>query len=700
MAKLSSKTINIIEEKNVFDDHLLDIIGNEFKFDHEKGLSEWLKNSMDAYIRAEIPDKNKYVIFRFTDGRKGNALMECIDFVGMTEEDIVKAFKRWGDPEAAKRGFQKKVYGGHGNGGKFYMRQMFDMSYFITYRAGYLNIFGFSRNKKYGFAEGFKNKKVSPQRAIEIADIDRIPFPSGIKNKILSKKTGFTVVKGIGPVGMKNKIKVERLIEKFRNHPQSRNILARINASVIYNGEVICKSLKPDEIKPLKGFEIPRIISIPEKISIDKGNEKLEIALANNRYPQGRLILKTSETALERNSRFGDLNRIDFIGEMGVIATYRIYELGVRNFPQAAFIYGECECPILEDPENDCVRNDRTKLVENDLTRTLLQWVSEQVDNLASEIAFAEQRERERIKAKISSEYNEFLNKWKNKFMKKMLSGVLGKGVETEGKNGGGRIKKILEVPKDLEFSYTETKIPFNRKWPLTLKARVPNPIPIGTVIFLSSTTPFIELDNDQIIITSDHVKKTLDGNEKVAVINAYVTGKRVGEKGKVRAEAGQYNAEIEIEIVKEKGAQSIRKPLYPRVLLSGIDPDPLNLAPGGKVILDPRQPLVYQRPQDIKEGIYWINTSAPLAQAILNEYSSHSLRWRDYLFQRYVEIFVKEAIYELQKKDPDSFRAERIDSEILGMLVNKIHSNAVEELKDFLFNENYEPPTNKESNF
>jgi hypothetical protein len=376
-----------------------------------------------------------------------------------------------------------------------------------------------------------------------------------------------------------------------------------------------------------------------------------------------------------------------------------MYELGVRNFPQAAFIYGECECPILEDPENDCVRNDRTKLVENDLTRTLLQWVSEQVDSLASEIAFAEEKERERIRAKISSEYNEFLNKWKNKFMKKMLIEVLGRGIEMEGKVGRGRIKKILEVPKDLEFSYTGTKIPLNEKWPLTLKARVPNPIPIGTVIFLSSTTPFIELEKDQIVIKSDYVKKTSD-SEKVAVMNAYVTGKRVGEKGKVRAEAGKYNAEIEIEVVEEKGTQSTRKPLYPKVLLSGIDPDPLNLAPGGKVILDPRQPLVYQRPQDIKEGIYWINTSAPLAQAILNEYSSHSLRWRDYLFQRYVEIFVKEAIYELQKKDPDSFRAERIDSDILGTLVNKIHSNAVEELKDFLFNEDYEPPTNKESNF
>ena len=130
------------------------IIGNEFKFNHEKGLSEWLKNSIDAYIRAEQEDEESFIIFRFMD--KDEILFECIDFVGMTSDDIDKALKRWGDPEAAKRGTGKKTFGGHGNGGKFYMRQMFKQSHFITYRAGKLNVFGFNENKRYGFAEGFK----------------------------------------------------------------------------------------------------------------------------------------------------------------------------------------------------------------------------------------------------------------------------------------------------------------------------------------------------------------------------------------------------------------------------------------------------------------------------------------------------------------------------------------------------------------
>lgn len=37
----------------VIDEAVLDLIGNEFKFDHAKGLAEWIKNSCDAYLREE-----------------------------------------------------------------------------------------------------------------------------------------------------------------------------------------------------------------------------------------------------------------------------------------------------------------------------------------------------------------------------------------------------------------------------------------------------------------------------------------------------------------------------------------------------------------------------------------------------------------------------------------------------------------------
>ena len=160
--------VQILEEPNVMDDHLLDIMGADFHCNHEKGLAEWIKNSADAYTRHGASDHEQYVFVRLNDSKKP-ATIECIDFVGMNSSEIESAFKRWGDPEAAKRGLKKKVYGGHGNGGKFYMRQMFGESYFITYKEGNLNVYGFSKNKKYGFGKNQKNIKMSPEEALKFA---------------------------------------------------------------------------------------------------------------------------------------------------------------------------------------------------------------------------------------------------------------------------------------------------------------------------------------------------------------------------------------------------------------------------------------------------------------------------------------------------------------------------------------------------
>lgn len=694
MVPLKDSTLNILGEKNIIDDNFLDIIGNEFKFDHEKGLSEWLKNSVDAYIRGEIADGNQYIFIRFTDGNKNNSSFECIDFVGMTNTDIVKAFKRWGDPRAAKRGSNKITYGGHGNGGKFYMRQMFSKSYFITYKNGYINIFGFNEKRKYGFAKGFKNKKIKPKEAMSIAAINYNYFPKNLREKIIKGETGFTVTKGIAPSGMKNKIKVNKIIEKLRNHPQARSIFSRTTVAVVCNNETVLKEIKPEEISPMKGFEEPKIITIPDKLFIEDNNA---ISLSNNKYSRGQLILKTSELAFEKNSRFGPLNRIDFTGEIGVIASYHIAtDLSVRNFPQAAFIYGECHCPILEDPDNNVVKNDRSKLAENDLTRVLLEWVSEQIDIIAAEIASKEAEERKKKNIEISSSYNEFLNKWKNKFMGKVFSETFGSIGSEVGETITHNPKLLLQAPTDIEFSFSLAKIPINKEKLITLKVRVPKPIPIGGVIKIISDNSFIEPREGEIIVKNDDVKKDVNGN-KVAIMNLPFVGKKVGERANIIAEIGRFSSDIQIEVVEDKGSGKNRNPLYPKVLLSGIDQDPLNIAPNGKVILDPRQPLIYQRPQDIKERIYWINTSTPLANAILDRYSSHSLRWRDYLLQRYVEIFVKEAIFELQKKDPDSFKAERIDSDILGTLVAKIHGMALKDLGRFLFEEDYDPSEQKD---
>ncbi len=685
------KKLTIIEEPNIIDDHLLDIIGNEFRFDHEKGLAEWLKNSKDAYTRSDISDSEQAIIFHFVDGKKNDAVFECIDFVGMDETDIEKAFKRWGDPEAAKRGLKKRVYGGHGNGGKFYMRQMFERSYFVTYKNGKISIFGFNENRKYGFADGYKNKSAKPTDALRIAGIDSLTLPQDIRKKVIDGHTGFTVVHGIGPSKMKNVVKFNRIVETLKNHPQARRILSHVNVWAIHNDDSDPVLLKPDEIKTLTGFEKPRQMEVPKTLEYKEGRDKNTVEMANEKYSVGMLILKTSEEAFGKGSRAADLNRIDIIGEIGVIASYQVFELGVTTFPQASFIYGECECPILEDPEMDAVKNDRSKLVENNpRANALLSWLRERVDEYAREIAAVERKEQEANRRQISVAYNDFLNKWKDKFMTKFLGEVLGGSSGSDGgKDGTGNAKRILELPENgLAFSVPHAEISQNQENKLTLKASVPNPIPLGSVIKLSSSSNQVVLAEERNIVRSESVKATPLG-ETVAVLNIIVVGKKIGTEAKIKATVGKLSTEMTVKVIEASESAKEKKPKTPQVLLSGIHQDPLNLAPDNLLILTDRDPLVYQRYQDAQENIYWINTQSPLAKGILDRDGDDSIRWRDYLFQRYVDIFVKQMLHKLQNKDPESFRADHVDNE-LDILTRKIHTAAMNDLGSFFFEEEF----------
>ncbi len=125
--------------------------------------------------------------------------------------------------------------------------------------------------------------------------------------------------------------------------------------------------------------------------------------------------------------------------------------------------------------------------------------------------------------------------------------------------------------------------------------------------------------------------------------------------------------------------------PRSPTVLLSGHDADPLDPL-GGPVHCSPRHPAVYQRYEDVSNGIYWINTSRPLARRILDGYGAHSTRWRDYMFQRYVEIILKQSIHELEKKH-GMLSADMIDGHI-NELYMQVHDQAEEDLAHFLFDE------------
>jgi hypothetical protein len=591
--------VSIIEERNVIDDHLLDIIGNEFKFSHEKGLPEWLKNSVDAYIRRDppVPDDEQYVVFHFRDGRKGEPpTFECIDFCGMTSGEIDKALKRWGDPKAASRGQNKRVFGGHGNGGKFYMRQMFDRSHFITYRNGRLNIFGFNENKKYGFARGFKDKSCTPDEALDLAGIADLPFPAGAIDGVLNGDTGFTVVRGIQPHRIKGVIPVARLCEKVRFHPQARKIVQRKPIRVIHNGHVFLEQLKAEEIELRSGFESFSQVPIPTTLPYEEDGHIERVEFSNKNYADGYLKLWVSKEPFGRNGRLSDLNCIDILGEIGVIASYRIHELPhLTQYAQAEFIFGECYCPILEDPEEDCVKNDREKLIDGPKTRALLRWVAEKVDDVGKEIEKEEAKDRKLQNLKLSDVFNKILNTWKNQFMERLLGEVLG---------GPGTGSAVGGLGQEGAGGGTEAKA--NTK-----------------------------------------------GNNK----------------GEGNAKGGG------------EGDQPKKGQRNPVVLLSSLNPDPFG--DGETLHLSPRHSPVYQRPIDVENGVYWINTSRPLATEILRRHGAESPRWREYHFQRFVDIIVMEALHTMEKKGME-LTFDLVENKI-NDVIKSVHDSALQNLSPFL---------------
>jgi hypothetical protein len=135
-------------------------------------------------------------------------------------------------------------------------------------------------------------------------------------------------------------------------------------------------------------------------------------------------------------------------------------------------------------------------------------------------------------------------------------------------------------------------------------------------------------------------------------------------------------------------GDQKKRASGFPEVKISGSDPDPFSNT-NEPFQIDARESAIYQRNIDFKNGIYWINTSKKLASMILEKEGDKSARWREYLFQRYIDIIVKESIYAIGKTDVNlssdfiSNEIDRVTSDVLDL--------AAEDLEAFLFESDFE---------
>lgn len=422
----------------------LDLLGQAFRGDYVGGMAEWLKNAVDAYIRENVDDEDQHIVVAVNNrGSRPNWTFECIDFVGASFNDVDEDFKHWCDPEAASKGGRfEDVYGGHGNGGKFHMRENFGRSELITYRDGSLTVFRFEK-KSYGFDPRYKGCAVSPGKALQVAGILGQVLPDPVRNRFEAEDVRFSVARGIAPTQMKRMRGGWRaFVERLQHHGQSRQLLDRVPVRVVVNGEVVIEDLDAPEIEPKTGFEEPLVIDMPGRLEFE--GEELEFTPDGR--SAGRLILKTAKDPFPRRGDRAALNCIDIKGRRSVIASYRMHELGITNYQGASFVYGVLESTRLE--EMGLKTNERRKLPENDYSAAVLDWVRDQVDERALELVEESGKEEQAKETAVMSLLNKTLNAWKNSLLRRFFvevpagpgegTGVGGSGTGSGGGGGSG----------------------------------------------------------------------------------------------------------------------------------------------------------------------------------------------------------------------------------------------------------------------
>jgi hypothetical protein len=383
--------VRIRPQKNVIDDGFLDLIGREFAT-HEQGIAEWLKNANDASVRDGLSSRNENVFLRFTDGQgKKPPAFECIDFVGMGLQEIEVRLKPWG--KLSQPSEVSGNFGGYGIGGKFYMREMFESSYLVTYRGGYVNVFGFDKTRRYGYAAGYRNRPMEGREALEFAGIGETAEGVGMATTIASGERGFSALKGVGPKGISGTIDVESICRRLQNHPQAQRPLKSLRVWVIHNGAVLHKGLLPRPIQKRPGFEKPWTRRIPALIPYGEGPDTEGVRITEDSGNSGTLRLFLSSEYLARKGKMASLNRIDFLDGTGVVASYRLDELGVK-IPHKGSIFGECRLPGLDNAQGHWGKKTRDTLVDSPESRALLRWVGSQIADFSDMVRRHDLRSR------------------------------------------------------------------------------------------------------------------------------------------------------------------------------------------------------------------------------------------------------------------------------------------------------------------
>jgi hypothetical protein len=405
-------------------------------------LPEWIKNSSDMYARRNAAPDESVIVALLGDAKAGTAMARvgCLDFGGMSTQDIETRFRQWADPNASAGG--EKVEGGHGNGGKCYMAQLFSSHALIhTVQAGRGNRYGF---KAGSFIPGYFPSKAEG-RGFVVADAEAElnaalkPFGIGLADlpeasqAAFAKSGNFTLVMGVGAKHLnKGKIPAAKWVEALEGHQQMIRSIDRNEIYVLHNGKVLPNAdpLDLPEIPPIAGAAAPRVIQIPDKLIDPKTDEEVATGAEAG---TSRLVLKTSEVSM-RWSLKGRHTINGWTHDEGSTGYWEVPTLTKVAYSEK--IYGD----VFLDALTEYKQNDRRNHSEAPLTRALQQWITDQIEEYASEFVKLDKLQSTEEEKNDLSRLNEQLNDWKNKFLQEQFGGL---GVTGSGGSGGSDKKPL-----------------------------------------------------------------------------------------------------------------------------------------------------------------------------------------------------------------------------------------------------------------
>ena len=458
---------------------ILDTIGKSFKFNHGKGIAEWLKNSLDNYLRLFESNQESlsgnwplFVNLINTKSQSKGPNLSVVDFGGTNFQNIEKFLLYWGDKSAASLGGVSKIAnltGGHGNGGKFYMREMWrNGARFLTWLNGKVTSLIVDKSHPgYSGEWELRDQKMSWEDAMQYAFTKEDNLQGAdwlinylsenkkfIYSELESKERGFSIVIGRKAVQIHSSNDVVRggkwnsqpLVDSIRDANQARRPLRELDISFFIDGKLKLKKLSTEEI-PLDDEWTIKTIDIPASIFLNSNSLS-----KNNCY--GKLTIKKSSQELKGRYKHRNVFIIND-KKMNPIAFYTVSELPLKFFsPLQNFIFGEAT--INYQNADKLISNDREKLINSPTTNSLINWIAETISAHIAEYEKRQKKEGKNKELSIAEKLNKALNNHAKQFLNELETSIMvdyiedplggGKGDQGEGTSRHGDGKNETRV--------------------------------------------------------------------------------------------------------------------------------------------------------------------------------------------------------------------------------------------------------------